>query len=204
VTSALPQEGKTTVSTNTAMVLAQKGGRVLLVDADLRRPGIGKALGIKASAGLSTVLSGVDKVEDAIVPYAQLPNLHVLAAGPIPPNPVELLGSTVMKDYIARWRNEYDHVIIDTPPCLSVTDSVVLSVEADRVILVARSGQTPKAALRRASELLVQVNARVMGVVLNAFNLRSADGYYYYYGSKYASRYYQQSEEEQKQGAHAS
>jgi len=204
VTSALPQEGKTTVSTNSAMVLAQKGGRVLLVDADLRRPGIGKALGIKATAGLSTVLSGVDKVEDAIAPFAQLPNLYVLPAGPIPPNPVELLGSTVMKDYIARWRNEYDHVIIDTPPCLSVTDSVVLSVEADRVILVARSGQTPKAALRRASELLVQVNARVMGVVLNAFNLRSADGYYYYYGSKYASRYYQQSEEEQKQGAHAS
>jgi polysaccharide biosynthesis transport protein len=203
VTSALPQEGKTTVSTNSAMVLAQKGGRVLLVDADLRRPGIGKALGIKATAGLSTVLSGVDKVEDAIVPFAQLPNLYVLPAGPIPPNPVELLGSTLMKEYIARWRNEYDHIIIDTPPCLSVTDSVVLSVEADRVILVARSGQTPKAALRRASELLTQVNARVMGVVLNAFNLRSADGYYYYYGSKYASRYYQQTEEE-KQDAHAS
>ena len=204
VTSALPQEGKTTVSTNSAMVLAQKGGQVLLVDADLRRPGVGKALGIRATSGLSTVLSGVDKVEDAVVPFPQLPNLHILPAGPIPPNPVELLGSTVMKDYIARWRNEYDHIIIDTPPCLSVTDSVVLSVEADRVILVARSGQTPKAALRRASELLTQVNARVMGVVLNAFNLRSADGYYYYYGSKYASRYYQQSEEEQKQGAHAS
>ena len=204
VTSALPQEGKTTVSTNSAMVLAQKGGRVLLVDADLRRPGIGKTLGIKSTAGLSTVLSGVDKVEEAIVPFAQLPNLYVLPAGPIPPNPVELLGSTVMKEYIARWRKEYDHIIIDTPPCLSVTDSVVLSVDADRVILVARSGQTPKAALRRASELLTQVNARVMGVVLNAFNLRSADGYYYYYGSKYASRYYQQSEEEQKQGAHAS
>jgi capsular exopolysaccharide synthesis family protein len=204
VTSALPQEGKTTVSTNSAMVLAQKGGRVLLVDADLRRPGIGKTLGIKSTAGLSTVLSGVDKVEEAIVPFAQLPNLYVLPAGPIPPNPVELLGSTVMKEYIARWRKEYDHIIIDTPPCLSVTDSVVLSVDADRVILVARSGQTPKAALRRASELLTQVNARVMGVVLNAFNLRSADGYYYYYGSKYASRYYQQSEEEEKQGAHAS
>lgn len=204
VTSALPQEGKTTVSANSAMVLAQKGGRVLLVDADLRRPGISKTLGLKGTAGLSTVLSGVDKIEDAIVPFPQLPNLEVLPAGPIPPNPVELLGSTVMKDHIARWRNEYDHIIIDTPPCLSVTDSVVLSVDADRVILVARSGQTPKAALRRASELLMQVNARVMGVVLNAFNLRSADGYYYYYGSKYASRYYQQSEEEQKQGASAS
>ena len=204
ITSALPQEGKTTVSTNSAMVLAQKGGRVLLVDADLRRPGVGKALGIKTSAGLSTVLSGVDKFEDAIVPFPQLPNLQILPAGPVPPNPVELLGSSVMKDYIARWRDEYDHIIIDTPPCLSVTDSVVLSVDADRVILVARSGQTPKAALRRASELLMQVNARVMGIVLNAFNMRSADGYYYYYGSKYASRYYQQDNEEEKLGASAS
>jgi succinoglycan biosynthesis transport protein ExoP len=203
VTSALPQEGKTTVSANSAMVLAQKGSRVLLVDADLRRPGVGKALGIRASAGLSTVLSGVDKIEDAIVPFPHLSNLQILPAGPIPPNPVELLGSSVMKDYLARWRNEFDHIIIDTPPCLSVTDSVVLSVEADRVILVARSGQTPKAALRRASGLLMQVNARVMGIVLNAFNVHSADGYYYYYGSKYANRYYQQSEEENL-GAHAS
>ena len=206
ITSALPQEGKTTVSTNSALVLAQKGGRVLLVDADLRRPGVGKALGIKASAGLSTVLSGVDKIEGAIVPFPQLANLQILPAGPIPPNPVELLGSSIMKDYLARWRNEFDHVIIDTPPCLSVTDSVVLSVEADQVILVARAGQTPKAALRRASELLTQVNARVMGIVLNAFNMRSAEGYYYYYGSKYAGSYYQQTEEEKVEnlGAHAS
>jgi capsular exopolysaccharide synthesis family protein len=198
VTSALPQEGKTTVSTNAAVVLAQKGGRVLLVDADLRRPGISKALGLKTSGGLSTLLSGVDTMENVVVPFPELPYLRVLPAGPIPPNPVELLGSSVMKEFIARWRNEYDHIIFDTPPCLSVTDSVVLSVEADRVILVARSGQTPKGALRQASELLLQVNARVMGVVLNAFNVRSGDGHYYYYGSKYSSRYYQQPEEENR------
>ena len=198
VTSALPQEGKTTVSTNAAVVLAQKGGRVLLVDADLRRPGISKALGLKTSGGLSTLLSGVDKMENVVVPFPQLPYLQVLPAGPVPPNPVELLGSSVMNDFIARWRNEYDHIIFDTPPCLSVTDSVVLSVEADRVILVARAGQTPKGALRQASELLLQVNARVMGVVLNAFNARSGDGHYYYYGSKYSGRYYQQPEEENR------
>jgi capsular exopolysaccharide synthesis family protein len=203
ITSALPQEGKTTVSSNSAMVLAQKGGRILLVDADMRRPGVIKALGIRSTRGLSTVLSGVDKVENSLVPFPQLPNLLILPAGPVPPNPVELLGSNVMKDYISRWRNEFDHIIIDTPPCLSVTDSVVLSVEADRVILVARSGQTPKAALRRASELLQQVNAHVMGVVLNAFNVHSADGYYNYYGSKYASHYYEQSEAENCE-AHAS
>ena len=203
ITSALPQEGKTTVSSNSAMVLAQKGGRVLLVDADMRRPGVSKALGIKSTRGLSTVLSGVDNVEDAMVPFPQLPNLQILPAGPVPPNPVELLGSVIMRSYIARWRNEFDHIIIDTPPCLSVTDSVVLSVEADRVILVARSGTTPKAALRRASELLLQVNARVMGVVLNAFNVHSGDGYYSYYGGKYSSRYYQQPEEQDWE-AHAS
>src|SRR5260370_41288978 len=94
-----------------------------------------------------------------------------------------------MRDYIARWRNVFDHIIIDTPPCLSVTDAVVLSPEADRVILVARSGQTTKPALRRATELLLQVNARVMGVVLNAINVHSADGYYYY-GGRYTGRFY--------------
>jgi Mrp family chromosome partitioning ATPase len=96
-----------------------------------------------------------------------------------------------MKDYIERWRNEYDHIIIDSPPCLSVTDAVVLSPEADRVILVARSGQTTKLALRRACSLLMQVNARVMGVVLNALNLQSVDGRYYYsYGGSYSRHYY--------------
>ena len=203
ITSALPQEGKTTVSTNSALVLAQKGSRVLLVDADLRRPGLAKAFGIKISPGLSTVLSGVHKLEDAIVPFPHLSNLQILPAGPIPPNPVELLGSSIMKDCLTRWRNEYDHIIIDTPPCLSVTDSVLLSVEADRVILVARSGQTPKIALRRASELLTQVNAHIMGIVLNAFNMRSAEGYYYYYGRTYSSDYSQETEQEDV-SAHAS
>ncbi len=94
-----------------------------------------------------------------------------------------------MKDYIARWRNEFDHIIIDTPPCLSVTDAVLLSPEADRVILVARSGQTTRPALRRACDLLLQVNARVMGIVLNALNLHSAEGYYYY-GGRYSDPYY--------------
>jgi len=192
VTSALPQEGKTTISANSAVVLAQRGSRVLLVDADLRRPGIGKMFGIRSGGGVSTVISGVEKFEDVVVPFTQVPKLWILPAGPIPPQPAELLSSTVMKDYIARWRNEFDHIIIDTPPCLSVTDAVVLSPEADRVILVARSGQTTKPALRRACDLLLQVNARVMGIVLNALDLHSADGYHYYYsyGGRYAGHYY--------------
>jgi polysaccharide biosynthesis transport protein len=150
-------------------------------------------LGIKSKGGLSTLISGVDKEEDVVVPFTKVPNLWILPAGPIPPQPAELLGSNVMKEHLARWRDEFDHVIIDTPPCLSVTDAVVLSPDVDRVLLVARSGQTTKAALRRACDLLVQVNARVMGIVLNAFDLRSADSYYYSYGTRYAGSYYDES-----------
>ena len=190
VTSAMPQEGKTTISANSAMVLAQRGSRVLLIDADLRRPGIDKLFGFQSRGGLSTLISGVDKIEDVIIRFSPVPNLWILPAGLIPPQPAELLGSAVMRDHITHWRNEFDHIIIDTPPCLSVTDAVLLSPEADRIILVARSGKTTKAALRRACDVLLQVNARVMGIVLNAMDLRSGDGYYYTYGGPYAHRYY--------------
>jgi len=197
VTSALPQEGKTTISANSALVLSQRGGRVLLIDADLRRPGIDKLFGFRSRGGLSTLISGGDKFEDVVVPFTDVPNLWILPAGPIPPQPAELLGSTVMKDHLARWRTEFDQVIIDTPPCLSVTDAVVLSPEADRIILVARAGKTTKIALRRACGLLLQVNARVMGIVLNALNMRSAEGYYYY-GGRYSNRYYNEESREDK------
>ena len=190
VTSAMPQEGKTTISANSALVLAQRGSRVLLLDADLRRPGIDKLFGIKARGGLSTLISGVEKFEDVLVQSAEVPNLWILPAGPIPPQPAELLSSSVMKEYVIRWRSEFDHIIIDTPPCLSVTDAVVLSPEADRVILVARAGKTSKLALRRACDLLLRVNARVMGIVLNAIDVRSGHGYYYTYGGPDADRYY--------------
>jgi capsular exopolysaccharide synthesis family protein len=190
VTSALPQEGKTTISANSAVVLAQRGSRVLLIDADLRRPGIGRLFGLQRGGGLSTLISGVDKFEDVVVAPSEVPNLWILPAGPIPPQPAELLSSSVMKDHLAGWREEFDHIIIDSPPCLSVTDAVVLSPEADRIILVARSAQTTKLALQRACELLLQVNARVMGIVLNALNLTSADSYYYYSSSYYSRHYY--------------
>jgi len=190
VTSALPQEGKTTISANSALVLAQRGSRVLLIDADLRRPSIDKLFGFRSRGGLSTLISGVDKIEDVVVPFTQVPNLWILPAGPIPPQPAELLGSTVMKNHITRWRDEFDHIVIDTPPCLSVTDAVILSPEADRVILVTRAGKTTKPALRRACELLLHVNARVMGTVLNALDLHSGGSYYYTYGGPDAHLYY--------------
>jgi capsular exopolysaccharide synthesis family protein len=191
VTSALPQEGKTTTSINCAIVLAQKGVRVLLIDADLRRPSIHKTLGMGPRSGLSNVLTGSTRLEQVIAHTPLLPSLHVLPAGTPPPNPAELLASTNMRDVLAQLREEYDHIVVDTPPSLSVTDAVVLSQRADAVVLVIRSGQTTKQALRRARDILGRVGAKVVGVLLNAVDLSSPDYYYYYeYQGKYA-RYYQ-------------
>ncbi len=190
VTSALPQEGKTTTSINCAVVLAQKGVRVLLIDADLRRPSIHKTLGLGPRSGLSNVLTGSATLEQAITRAPILPNLSVLAAGTPPPNPAELLASANMRDVLVQLREQYDHIVIDTPPTLSVTDAVVLSPRADAIVLVIRSGQTTKQALRRSRDVLMQVNAKVSGVLLNAVDLSSPDYYYYYeYQGKYA-RYY--------------
>src|ERR1039458_526273 len=192
VTSALPQEGKTTTSINVAVVLAQKGVRVLLIDADLRRPSIHKTLGMGPHSGLSNVLTGSTTIEQAITHTSILPNLDVLTAGTPPPNPAELLASTNMRDLLAQLREQYDHIVVDTPPSLSVTDAVVLSPRADAVVLVIRSGQTTKQALRRSRDILTQVNAKVVGVLLNAVDLSSPDYYYYYeYQGKYA-RYYRE------------
>ena len=152
VTSARPQEGKTTTSINTAIVLAQKGVRVLLIDADLRRPSIHKTLGMGPRSGLSNVLTGSATVQQTITTSPILPNLFIMPAGTPPPNPAELLASSNMRDLLAELREQYDHIVIDTPPTLSVTDAVVLSPRADATILVIRSGQTTKQALRRSRE----------------------------------------------------
>src|SRR5271170_4267957 len=194
VTSALPQEGKTTTSINCAVVLAQKGIRVLLIDADLRRPSIHKTLGMGPRSGLSNVLTGSATLQQTITRSTILPNLSVLPAGTPPPNPAELLASTNMRDVLEELRGQYDHIVVDTPPTLSVTDAVVLSPRADAIVLVIRSGQTTKQALRRSRDVLMQVNAKVSGVLLNAVDLSSPDYYYYYeYKGKY-SRYYRDAE----------
>jgi len=190
VTSARPQEGKTTTSINTAIVLAQKGVRVLLIDADLRRPSVHKTLGMGPRSGLSNVLTGSATVQQTVTPSSVLPNLSILPAGTPPPNPAELLASSNMRDLLAELREQFDHIVIDTPPTLSVTDAVVLSPRADASILVIRSGQTTKQALRRARDILMQVNAHVAGVLLNAVDLTSPDYYYYYeYQGKYTQYY---------------
>ena len=193
ITSALPEEGKTTTSVNSAIVLAQKGTRVLLIDADLRRPSIHKTLGMGPQLGLSNVLTGTATLQQAIIPSTILPELFILPAGTPPPNPAELLASTKMKDALEELRKQYDHIVIDSPPTLSVTDAVVISTSADAVVLVIRSGHTTKPALRRARDILLQVNARVCGVLVNAVDLNSPDYYYHYeYQGKYGHGYYQE------------
>jgi len=190
ITSPLPSEGKTTISVNSAIVLAQKGARVLLIDGYLRIPKIHQVFGLPSGSGLSTLLSGSDSVPamDVIVQSAQLPTLFVLPSGPIPNQPAELLSSPQMKELVSRWRSQFDHIVIDSAPVLSATDSVVLSVEADSVILAVRWGQTSKTALVRAREVLLGVGARLTGVVMNAIELRELGlNYDAYYGYAYYS-----------------
>ena len=195
ITSPLPQEGKTSTALNSAVVLTQMGARVLLVDCDLRRPSIHRALGMPNRSGLSTLLATGQGLENIILKSQQIPNLWAVPAGPPPPQPAELLSTKFFKDCLAKWKGEYDHVIIDTPPVLSVTDAVVLSVYADSVVLVVRSDVTTKNALRQARDLLLQVNARVTGTLLNGVDLTSPGSYYYYYSYGYGqkNRYYNES-----------
>ncbi|MFZ0314381.1 MAG: polysaccharide biosynthesis tyrosine autokinase [Candidatus Korobacteraceae bacterium] len=188
VTSALPQEGKTTTSVNLAIVLAQHDARVLLIEADMRRASISQVFGLEQpDVGLSTVLGRNTPIEAAIQPIPGIPNLSLLPAGPVPVNPAVLLGSSRMKDLLVNLKSRFDYVIIDTPPALSVTDSVLLSSLADAGLLVVRSGVTSKAALRRVCDVLAHVDARMMGVVLNAADAVESDRYYY--GDRYHSYY---------------
>ncbi len=191
VTSAVPKDGKTTTSINTAVVLSQSGLRVLLIDADLRKPSIHRALKLSNEAGLSTWLSGTDKDRPHVLPSG-IANLDVLPAGPRPPYPAELFGLSAFGAMLDVFRSEYDHIVIDSPPVLSVTDAVLMSVLADSVLLVIRSRETTKGALRRSLDVLHQASASVMGIVLNAFNVNGEEyAYYrYYYGYGHGNGYY--------------
>jgi len=180
VTSGQPVDGKTATSINLAVTLAQRGGKVVLIDADLRKPSVHKFLQADGSHGLSLYLAGSHGRNGLVVPTA-VPNLDILPAGPVPPNPAELLSTGRMKDLLHELARDYDHVVVDSPPVLSVTDATVLSVLVDGVILVVRSGKTTREALRHTRQLFYNVNARVLGVVLNGVDLRSVDYNYYYY-----------------------
>lgn len=180
VTSSLPGEGKTTVAVNLALVLAQSGARVALIEADLRRPRLTRYLGMISGAGLSNVLAGTATYEELVQPYGD-GNLSVLAAGPMPPNPSEMLGSHQMRTLLAEARTVNNYVIIDAPPLLPVTDGAVLSVGADGALLVTRYGVTTTAQVQQAAANLHRIDAKLLGTVLNRVPPKAAEGYGYSY-----------------------
>jgi succinoglycan biosynthesis transport protein ExoP len=182
VTSALPREGKTTAAANLAVTLAQLGDKTILVDADLRKPGVGRLLNLGPGkyAGLSSYLAGVSTLDLVTVPHPLIPNLAAIPTGPLPPNPADLLSSHKLADAITELRTRYKFVVIDSPPIMAATDAVILSVQADGVLLVVRSGETPKEAFMRTCDLLTSVKSRILGVVLNAVDASAPDYYYSY------------------------
>jgi polysaccharide biosynthesis transport protein len=182
ITSALPGEGKTVTAVNCAAVLAQQGTKVLLVDADLRRSSLHRNFGIRKEPGLGDVLSGRCAAEDAAVAVESIPRLAVVTSGAGLPYPAEALASEAMHKALQRWRNEYDHIVIDTPPVGMVTDAVVLAAQADSVLLVARASGTTRQALCRTRDLLVRANATIAGVVLNGVDQSYGSSYYDDYG----------------------
>jgi succinoglycan biosynthesis transport protein ExoP len=191
VTSALPREGKTTAAVNLAVTLAQLGDRTLLIDADLRKPGIRRALNltIGKEAGLSSYLAGVSSLDEVLLPHPTINNLAAITTGPVPPNPADLLSSHRIRDVIAELRVRFKFIVIDSPPVMAATDAVILSVVTDGVLLVVRSGQTPKEAFTRTCDLLKAVKCRLLGVVLNAVDSSAPDYYYSYRYYPYAYGY---------------
>jgi succinoglycan biosynthesis transport protein ExoP len=188
VTSSVAGEGKSVLSANLSAVLAQGGKRVLLVDADLRKPALADRLGVHCTTGLSQFLTDDHLLED-ILELPSLPKLHVLTSGPIPPYPAELLGSPRMEEALARWREEYDFIVLDSPPILLVTDPVVLASLADATLLVARYGVTNRLSLARSHRTIVEQSTQDrIGIVLNGVS-QGSSFHYEYYGYSGATPY---------------
>jgi receptor protein-tyrosine kinase len=180
ITSAVSGEGKTTASTNLAVALAQAGRRVLVIDGDLRRPRVAQLMGLEGSVGLTTVLVGRSKLEESVQLHAAT-GVYVLASGPTPPNPSEILQAKATHDLLAKLRDSYDMVIIDAPPLLPVADAAILATATDGAIIVTRHGKTTRDQLEIASMRLKTVGARTFGVVLNMVPKRFGEMNYYYY-----------------------
>lgn len=178
VTSASAEEGKSTTLANLAVTIAQGGKRVILVDADLRRPTQHTIFGLKNNAGLTDVVRDDALVANLPLQETTVQNLQVLTSGQLPPNPAEILGSKRMSEIIAALLERADMVLFDAPPVLAVTDAAVLSSKVDGVLLVASAGKTKRENARKAQTQLEKINARIIGAVLN--NVKAESGAYYY------------------------
>lgn len=184
VTSTNPEEGKTSVAINLGVVIARTGKRVLLVEADLRKPTLYKALDIDNKEGLLSMFLKNEPL-DKYVRQTSINNLFVLAGGPSPPNPSELLGSERMKQFVAEAKEKFDFIIFDSPPLLPVTDAAVLSKLCDGTILVVRSGKTVIQAAHRVKTILANLKVNILGVVVADVDRKREHYYYYDYKYKY-------------------
>jgi capsular exopolysaccharide synthesis family protein len=195
ITSCMPAEGKTTTAVNAALSLAQTGAKVLIIDADMRRPRLHSIFGLENRRGLSTILSSeftAEQVKSLINEHKS--GLHILTSGALPPNPAELIGSEQMRKLLTTLQPQYNQIVIDSPPIGSFTDGVLAATMVDGVLLVVHSGRTSRAVCRRARQVLQDVGAKIFGVVLNRVNAREHD-YYHYYGDYY-SHYYDEEQVE--------
>ena len=193
ITSSQPAEGKTTTAVNTALILEQTGASVLVLDADMRRPRLHSIFGLDNRRGLSTILTS--QMSDAemldVIKKHEASGVHVLTAGAVPPNPAELLGSEMMQRLMAVLKSKFTHIIFDSPPIASFTDSVLISSLVDGVLLVVHGDHASRSIVRRSRQILQDVGAKIFGVVLNKVKLRRDDYYYYKY---YKNHYYKTEE----------
>jgi len=182
VTSSSPGDGKSTVVANTAVVYAEEGKRVLLIDADMRKPTVHYTFHMTNTMGLSNLLTRQATFAEVVNP-SETEGLDIITCGPIPPNPAELLGSRTMDKVLEEMKNHYDIILFDAPPVLSVTDAQILSNKCDGTILVMSAGQTEKEGVVKAKEALVASQANIIGAVINNFELDKDHSYYQYYGT---------------------
>lgn len=180
ITSAVPGEGKSTIAGNLAISLGKNGNRVLLIDCDLRKPMVHRKFRFSNEKGLTDCLINKYEVKNVIQQYNE--NVYIITSGQTPPNPSEIMGSQTIQNFINELSINYDYIILDTPPILAVTDTLLLAGKSDATILVTRYGKTKEKLIIRAYKELTKVKANVIGSILNVYDKKDMKEYYKYYG----------------------